>query len=50
VPATGKKVSLPAEASTFTIKNGKIARLDVAPTPGGGVPGILSQLGVPMPA
>jgi hypothetical protein len=50
VPATGKKVSLPAEPSTFTIKNGKIARLDVAPTPGGGVPGILSQLGVPMPA
>jgi len=49
IPATGMKVSLPSEASTFTVKNGKITRLDVAPTPGGGVPGILSQLGVPMP-
>ena len=49
IPASGKKVSLPSEASTFTVKNGKITRLDVASTPGGGVPGILAQLGVPMP-
>jgi predicted ester cyclase len=49
IPATGMKVSLPGEATTFTVKNGKITRLDVASTPGGGVPGILSQLGVPMP-
>ncbi len=49
LPATGKKVSLPGEASTFTVKNGKITRLDIASTPGGGVMGILSQLGVKMP-
>jgi hypothetical protein len=32
------------------VKNGKLARLDVTPTPGGGVMGILSQLGVKMPS
>ena len=50
VPPSGKKVSLPKEPTTFTVKNGKLARLDVTPTPGGGVMGILSQLGVKMPS
>ena len=49
VAPTGKKVSLPKEPSTFTVKNGKLARLDVVSTPGGGVQGILAQLGVKMP-
>jgi predicted ester cyclase len=49
LPPSGKKVSMPKEPSTFTVKNGKLARLDVASTPGGGVMGILSQLGVKMP-
>jgi predicted ester cyclase len=49
VPPTGKRVSLPKELTTFTVKDGKITRLETANTPGGGVPGILSQLGVPMP-
>jgi predicted ester cyclase len=49
IPASGKKVSLPAELSTFTVKNGKLAKLEVASTPNGGVMGILSQLGVNMP-
>ena len=48
IPPSGKRVSLPGETSTFTVKNGKLARLDVASTPGGGLMGILSQLGVPM--
>jgi hypothetical protein len=48
LPPSGKKVSLPKEPSTFTVKNGKLSRLDVASTPGGGVMGILSQLGVKM--
>jgi predicted ester cyclase len=48
LPGSGKKVSLPGEISTFTVKNGKLVRLDVAPTPGGGLMGILSQLDVPM--
>lgn len=49
IAATGTKVSLPAEPSTFTVKNGKLSKLEVASTPGGGVMGILSQLGVDMP-
>lgn len=49
IPASGKKVSLPKEPGTFTVKNGKLARLDVMTTPGGGLNGILSQLGVKMP-
>ena len=49
IPASGTKVSMPAEPSTFTVKNGQLAKLEVANTPGGGVMGILSQLGVNMP-
>jgi hypothetical protein len=49
LPPSGKKVALPKEQSTFTVKNGKLARLEVASTPGGGVMGLLGQLGVKMP-
>jgi hypothetical protein len=49
LPASGKKVQLPKEQSTFTVTNGKLSRLDVASTPGGGVAGVLAQLGVQMP-
>ena len=48
LPPSGKKISLPKEQSTFTVKNGKLSRLDVTSTPGGGVMGILAQLGVKM--
>ena len=49
IPPSGKKVSLPSEPSTFTVKNGKLVKLEVANVPGGGVMGILSQLGVNIP-
>lgn len=49
IPSTGKRVELPYEESAFTVKNGKLSRLDVKSSPMGGVMGILSQLGVPMP-
>ena len=49
IPASGKHVSLPREAITITIKNGKVSRLESATVPGGGVMGVLSQLGVPLP-
>ncbi|HLO33158.1 MAG TPA: nuclear transport factor 2 family protein [Anaerolineales bacterium] len=49
IPASGKKVAMPAEPSTFTVKNGKLTQLEVSDTPGGGVMGVLSQLGVNMP-
>ena len=49
IPPTGTKVSLPSEPSTFTVKDGKLSKLEVADIPGGGVMGILSQLGVNLP-
>lgn len=49
IPATGKRVSLPEEHLTFTFKGDKIASLTSDNTPGGGVPGVLAQLGVPLP-
>jgi predicted ester cyclase len=49
IPATGKRVSLPVEHLTFTFKGDKIASLTSDNTPGGGVPGVLAQIGVPLP-
>jgi SnoaL-like domain len=49
IPASGKHVALPKEGMTITVKNGKISRLESEVVPGGGVNGILAQLGVPMP-
>jgi ketosteroid isomerase-like protein len=49
VPATGKKVTLPKQKATFTVKDGKISRREVEVQPGGGVSGVLAQLGVEMP-
>jgi predicted ester cyclase len=47
--ATGKRVSLPAQLTTFTVINDKISRVEADADPKAGVPGILSQLGVPLP-
>ena len=49
IPASGKHVSLPKEKNTVTVKNGKISRFEAEVVPGGGVMGILAQLGVPIP-
>lgn len=49
IPATGKKFALPDEVSVFTFKGGKIVEYRAHPAPDGGLPGILKQLGVPMP-
>ena len=50
VPPTGKKVALPQETIDATVRNGKIAEFKVTATPGGGVMGILTQLGIKVPA
>jgi predicted ester cyclase len=50
LPATGKSVKLPREEITLSVSNGKFTSLSVPPTDGGGVMGILSQLGVKVPA
>lgn len=49
IPPTGKHVSLPPQETIFTIKGDKIARIEAAADPNNGVPGILHQLGVPLP-
>src|SRR5947209_245276 len=50
IPATNKKVSLPEEHLVFTFKDDQIASLSSDEVPGGGVPGVLQQIGVQMPA
>ena len=49
IPATHKKVSLPEEHLEFTFKGDKIVSLTSDNVPGGGVPGVLQQIGVPLP-
>jgi len=50
VPATGKSIKLPREEITLTVSNGKFSSLNTQPIDGGGVMGVLSQLGVKVPA
>jgi len=50
VPATGIAVKLPREEITLTVSNGRFASLNSPTTDGGGVMGILGQLGVAVPA
>lgn len=49
VEATDRNISLPLEPCTITFKNDVIRRLEVEPVAGGGVVGILDQLGVKVP-
>jgi predicted ester cyclase len=49
LPPTGKKVALPEEITTLTVKGDKISRIESSNVSGGGVPGILAQLGVNVP-
>lgn len=49
IPATGKKVALPEEVQTYTLKNGKLASLTTDGKPDAGIPGMLAQLGFPLP-
>ena len=49
LPPSGKHVSIPAQLTTFSVKNDKIARVEADADPKAGVPGILSQLGIPLP-
>ena len=50
IPATNKKVSLPVEHITFTFNGDKIASLISDNVSGAGIPGVLQQIGVPLPA
>ncbi len=48
-PPTGRKVHLPEEHLEFTLKEDKIERIEADRVPGGGVLGVLKQLGVSLP-
>lgn len=45
-PATGTRIELPEEDSFVVIEGGKVRRLEVPAVPGGGILGILDQIGV----
>jgi predicted ester cyclase len=49
IPPTGKKVSLPEEVQTYTVRGGKFQMLATDARSDTGIPGLLGQLGVPFP-
>jgi predicted ester cyclase len=49
IPASSKSIELPDEHADFKIVNGKIAAMEVHSAEGGGLPGLLHQIGVDMP-
>jgi hypothetical protein len=49
IAATNKTVRMPEEKVTFKFDNGKIVNINVEKVEGGGIPGLLKQLGVEIP-
>ena len=49
IPATNKSFANPLEHGKATVKGGKIVSWSVEPIEGGGIMGILSQIGVKLP-
>lgn len=49
VQATGKSISLSSENVVFTVENNLITRMTVTPEAGGGLKGLLQQVGVESP-
>lgn len=49
IPETNRHIILPPEQWRFTIMNDKISTIVVPPIPGGGISGLLQQLGIDIP-
>lgn len=49
IPQTDASVSLPSEHWNFTVQGDKIVKVAVEQMPGGGIVGLLKQLGVDIP-
>jgi predicted ester cyclase len=49
IPATGRAVVLPAQDYTFLISQGCIVRIEPMRVVGGGIPGLLDQIGSDLP-
>jgi predicted ester cyclase len=50
IPATGKRFSSPREYGETTVKGGRVISIRIETPPGGGLMGILRQLGVGPPS
>lgn len=49
IPEMAAHISLPQEHWVFTLENGKITRLTSRRVPGGGIEGLLNQMGISLP-
>ena len=49
IPQMGKSISLPVEDVAFIVSGEQIARMNIKHIPGGGIEGILNQLGISAP-
>ena len=49
IPATSKNIKLPAEHAEMDIQDGKVVSMVVHGDEGGGLPGLLKQIGVDLP-
>ncbi len=49
IPQMARTVSLPEEQWSYTLQDGKIVRIMVHRVPGGGIQGLLQQLGIDVP-
>jgi hypothetical protein len=49
LPATNRSFRIPPEVIRVTFQGDRVVDIHVDPVPGGGIPGMLEQLGVPVP-
>jgi uncharacterized protein len=49
IPATGKTIKIPKEELQITVENNRVSSAIVSSVPGGGIPGMLEQIGHPLP-
>ena len=49
INATGRKVVLPEQEFVYYVEAGQITRIVSEPVPNGGIPGLLTQIGVRLP-
>lgn len=50
IQPTGRAISHPVEHPVVTFRKGKVSALDLPQVPGGGLPGLLEEIGVELPA
>ena len=48
IPATGRRVEFPPQSDVFEVRDGKVVGGESTIPPGGGIPGLLEQLGHPI--